>query len=87
MIIDENMRRTTIVVDSSTRDKLKQFGVKGETYEEIILRLMKFYDSNTKGRSKEMRLWLMEAIGLAKKTMNKLKRKTVAKDSRFYKQD
>lgn len=36
--------RTTIVVDTSTRDKLKKFGSKGETYEEIIIKLMESYD-------------------------------------------
>ncbi len=45
-----NLGRTTIVVDTSTRDKLKEFGTKGQTYEEIILKLMKFYES--KGRAK-----------------------------------
>jgi len=33
------------VVDTSIRDKLKQYGVKGETYEDIIVKLMKFYDA------------------------------------------
>ena len=46
-----NMSRTTIVVDTSIRDKLKEYGVKGETYEDIIVKLMKFYDAG-KGRSK-----------------------------------
>jgi hypothetical protein len=35
--------RTTIVVDTNTRDKLKKFGAKGETYEEIIIKLMDSY--------------------------------------------
>ena len=39
------MARTTIVVDTSTREKLKQFGGKGDTYEQIILRLIKAYES------------------------------------------
>jgi hypothetical protein len=47
-----NMSRTTIVVDTSIRDKLKQYGVKGETYEDIIVKLMKFYDLAKKGPSK-----------------------------------
>jgi hypothetical protein len=51
--IEENMARTTIVVDTSIRDKLKQYGVKGETYEDIIVKLMKFYDAGAgKVRSK-----------------------------------
>jgi hypothetical protein len=41
----ENMTRTTIVVDTNTREKLKRFGGKGETYEDIILKLMKAYES------------------------------------------
>ena len=41
-----NVGRTTIVVDTSIRDKLKQYGVKGETYEDIIVKLMKFYDAS-----------------------------------------
>ena len=28
------------------RDKLKRYGVKGETYEDVIVKLMKDYDSN-----------------------------------------
>jgi hypothetical protein len=44
MIMENDLSRTTIVVDTSTRDKLKKFGTKGETYEEIIIRLMKHYE-------------------------------------------
>lgn len=56
MTIEENMGRTTIVVDTSTRDKLRQFGFKGETYEDIILKLMKFYQEGkaVKTDSKEL---------------------------------
>jgi hypothetical protein len=50
--IEENLARTTIVVDTSIRDKLKQYGVKGETYEDIIVKLMKFYELAKKGPSK-----------------------------------
>ncbi len=32
---------TTIQLSPATREKLKELGKKGETYEEIILRLMK----------------------------------------------
>lgn len=49
--MEYNLGRTTIVVDTSIRDKLKQYGVKGETYEDIIVKLMKSYDAG-KGRSK-----------------------------------
>lgn len=48
MIMENDLSRTTIVVDTSTRDKLKKFGTKGETYEEIILRLMKHYEMSKK---------------------------------------
>ena len=34
------MSRTTLVVDTSTREKLKKLGLKGETYEDIILKLL-----------------------------------------------
>ena len=34
---------TTIQMTPATRDKLKALGKKGETYEEIILRLIKAY--------------------------------------------
>ncbi len=56
MSIEKNMGRTTIVVDTSTRDKLRQFGFKGETYEDIILKLMKFYQEGkaVKTESKEL---------------------------------
>jgi hypothetical protein len=48
-MIDQNdLSKTTIVVDTSTREKLKKFGSKGETYEDIILRLMKFYEGAKK---------------------------------------
>jgi predicted CopG family antitoxin len=32
---------TTIAVSSATRDELKEFGAKGETYDEILARLLK----------------------------------------------
>lgn len=35
---------TTIQVDDETRDKLKKFGHKGETYDEIINRLMNYFE-------------------------------------------
>ena len=40
---DNIMGRTTIVVDTSTRDKLRQLGAKGETYE-----LMQSYEKWSK---------------------------------------
>ena len=32
---------TTIQITQQTRDKLKDFGKKGETYEDVIVRLLK----------------------------------------------
>jgi hypothetical protein len=39
--------RSTILVDTSTRDNLKQIGIKGETYDEIIRQLLEFKIKNT----------------------------------------
>ena len=44
MNMNNDMVRTTIVMDTSTRDKLKLYGTKGDTYEDIIIKLMKHYD-------------------------------------------
>lgn len=46
--IESKMVRTTIVLDSSIREKLKQYGTKGDTYEDIIIKLMKSYDASGK---------------------------------------
>ena len=37
---------TTIQISKETRDKLKELGKKGETYDEIIKRLLKLAGSN-----------------------------------------
>jgi hypothetical protein len=34
------MTRTTIALDTSTRDHLKRFGAHGDTYDKILARLM-----------------------------------------------
>lgn len=34
------MTRTTIALDTATRDHLKRFGTHGQTYDEILQRLM-----------------------------------------------
>ncbi len=39
------MESTTIQVDTEIRDKMKSIGHKGETYNEIIDRLMSYYIS------------------------------------------
>ena len=44
----EDVLRTTIVVDSATREKLRLLGVKGETYEDIILKLIKHWKETNK---------------------------------------
>ena len=41
------MELTTIQIKKETRQKLKNLGVKGETYDTIIARLVDFYDTNT----------------------------------------
>jgi hypothetical protein len=41
------MELTTIQIKKETREKLKKLGVKGETYDMIIVRLVDFYDTNT----------------------------------------
>jgi hypothetical protein len=42
-----NLARTTIVLDTKIRDKLKQYGTKGDTYEDIVVKLMEFYDTHS----------------------------------------
>lgn len=37
---------TTIQISKATRDKLKEQGKKGETYDEIIKRLLKLVESS-----------------------------------------
>jgi hypothetical protein len=39
------MVKTTILVEKKTRKKLRDMGLKGETYDEIIEKLMKSKDS------------------------------------------
>jgi len=42
---------TTIRVSTDLRDKLKELGKKGETYDEIIERLLKIAGENTGGKN------------------------------------
>jgi predicted transcriptional regulator len=42
---------TTIRISAELRDKLKELGKKGETYEEVIERVLKVAQSNRGGRS------------------------------------
>jgi hypothetical protein len=39
------MVKTTILVEKKTRKKLRDIGLKGETYDEIIAKLLKSIDS------------------------------------------
>lgn len=41
---------TTIRISTELRDKLKKLGIKGETYEEIIERLLKIVEENAGGK-------------------------------------
>lgn len=42
---------TTIGIKKDTRDRLKSFGIKGELYDQIINRLMDFYEENSNPES------------------------------------
>lgn len=43
---------TTVKVTKRTKGKLSEFGRKGETYEQIIRRLIEFYADNAAGQRK-----------------------------------
>jgi hypothetical protein len=43
---------TTVKVTRKTRDRLAELGKKSETYEEIIERLIEFYEKKSVGRSR-----------------------------------
>jgi len=40
----------TVKLSKKTRDKLAELGRKNETYENIIVRFMEFYPSNSQGK-------------------------------------
>jgi SOS response regulatory protein OraA/RecX len=42
---------TTVRISIELRDKLKKLGVKGETYEDVIQRLIEIAEKNTGERS------------------------------------
>jgi len=44
------LKNTRIPVSLEVREKLKKLGCKGDTYDEIILRLIRFYEENRYGR-------------------------------------
>ncbi|MEM2912274.1 MAG: hypothetical protein QW146_07205 [Candidatus Bathyarchaeia archaeon] len=41
---------TTIRISTDLRERLKKLGVKGETYEEIIERILRIAEENTGGK-------------------------------------
>jgi hypothetical protein len=47
MTVNEALAKTTIQLEEETRDRLKGFGKKGESYDDIVLRLMDFYEDKT----------------------------------------
>jgi len=44
MNIQEEVPKTTILVETKTREKLRLLGSKGESYDTIILRLIKHWE-------------------------------------------
>jgi predicted CopG family antitoxin len=42
---------TTVRISTELRDRLKKLGVKGETYEDVIQRLVEMTEKNTEERS------------------------------------
>lgn len=66
----ENNMATTIQISEEVRDKIKSFGTKGETYQDIIERL---YNIAVKEQLKELLLSSKDTISLeeARKRLNK----------------
>ena len=46
MQLQQDLGKTTILIETETRDELRKLGTKGETYENIIRRLMEFWNKN-----------------------------------------
>ena len=42
-------KQTTVQLEPGTRDRLKQAGVKGETYDQVMNRLLDFWEQEHKG--------------------------------------
>ena len=42
------LAKTTIQLEEETRDRLKGFGRKGESYDDIVIRLMDHYEGKAK---------------------------------------
>ncbi|MGB7632993.1 MAG: hypothetical protein WBL68_04660 [Nitrososphaeraceae archaeon] len=47
---------STILVKSTTRESLKDIGKKGQTYDEIIYKLLKQHDDSFESKSKSSQL-------------------------------
>jgi len=47
----ESSEFTTIGVRKITRDRLKKLGTKGEFYDDILVRLLNFYEENSEHKS------------------------------------
>jgi hypothetical protein len=45
---------TTVKVTKRTRDRLAELGNKKETYDDIISKLIKFYEENASGRNERV---------------------------------
>ena len=45
------LAKTTIQLEEETRDRLKGFGKKGESYDDIVIRLMDNYEGKSKQRN------------------------------------
>jgi hypothetical protein len=48
MTTNESLGKTTIQLEEETRDRLKAFGKKGESYDDIVIRLMDIAEGKTK---------------------------------------
>lgn len=46
---DPHVKKTTISLSVETRDALRELGKMGDTYEDVIRRLIEFYRQNTGG--------------------------------------
>ena len=48
MQLQQELGKTTILIETDTRDNLRNLGSKGETYDDIIRRLMEYWNSGHK---------------------------------------
>ena len=44
MTLNDTLGKTTIQLEEETRDRLRGFGKKGESYDDIVIRLMDFFE-------------------------------------------